>query len=355
MKHPILSKGSRITIWWLAWSVLALGQSLLFYFVYNIPLVLALTDGFISMVLFGVIGLFVWFPLVSLRSHGKIELTATVNFILIGALIVYIWVTATKLVLGTIFPEPGSYNNLWKDTITYRIAAGVLLYGVLILTYYLFISAIRLAEKASRQAQLEAMVKESELKVLRTQLNPHFLFNSLNSISSLTVTDPPKAREMIVKLSEFMRYSLSGKNEQPVTLKQELENLRLYLDIEKIRFSERLICKEEISENCMMSLIPSMLLQPLYENAIKHGVYESTEQIIIQTTAIYNSGNVILTVYNTTDSGAMISRKGTGTGLSNVEKRMELFFGKESYMNIERTENSFTVILTFPFISEVKK
>jgi hypothetical protein len=107
MKHPVLSKGSRITIWWLAWSVLALGQSLLFYFAYNVPLVLALADGFISMALFGIIGLFVWFPLVSIRSQRKIELTTSVNFIVIGGLIVYIWVTLTKLLLGTIFPEPG--------------------------------------------------------------------------------------------------------------------------------------------------------------------------------------------------------------------------------------------------------
>jgi|WetSurMetagenome_2_1015567.scaffolds.fasta_scaffold00161_7 two-component system, LytTR family, sensor kinase len=355
MKHPIISKASRITIWWLAWAVLAVGQSLLFYFVYNIPLVLALADGFVSMTIMGIIGIFIWFPLTALRSPGKVDIAVIVNFFVIGVLIVYIWITATRLAVGAFFTDKNDYGDLWSNTITYRIAAGVLLYGVVILTYSLLLSGVRLAEKASRQAQLEAMVKESELKLLRTQLNPHFLFNSLNSISSLTVSDPPKAREMIVKLSEFMRYSLSRKNEQPVILKQELENARLYLDIEKIRFSERLVFSEEISERCMNAMLPAMLLQPLFENAIKHGVYESTGQIIIKTTAVYESGNVILTVFNTMDSGVISGKKGTGTGLSNVAKRMELYYGNESYLRARQTEDSFTVTLTFPYKREDNK
>ncbi len=355
MRHPILSKGSRILIWWLAWALLAAGQSFLFYFVYNIPLKMALADGFISMIIFGAIGLVVWFPLVSLKSPRSFDLTSILNFILTGALTVYIWITGTKLLMESLFLESAGYSSLWEDTISYRVAAGVLLFWMLILMYFLFISAIRLAEKASRQAQLEALVKEAELKVLRSQLNPHFLFNSLNSISSLTVTDPGKAREMIVKLSDFMRYSLSGKNEQPVTMKQELESLRLYLDIEKIRFRERLVCEEDIDEACLEAILPGLLLQPLYENAIKHGVYESTEPIIIKTTAILESGNVVLSVFNTVDPTAVSVKKGTGTGLQNVRKRLELFFGNDSDVTVNQTEDSFRVTLRFPLRREEGK
>jgi len=354
MKHPILSKGSRITIWWLAWAFLATGQSLLFYFVYDVPAILALADGFISMTIFSIIGIFIWFPLNSLKSPGKFDIATIVNFFGIGALLVYIWIGTTKLLMGILFSTGKGYESLWDSTITYRIAAGVLLYGVIILTYYLLLSAVRLAEKASRQAQLEALVKESELRVLRSQINPHFLFNSLNSISSLTVSDPQKARDMIVKLSEFMRYSLSGKNEQPVTLRQELENTRLYLDIEKVRFSEKLVYTEDICEACMDAVLPSMLLQPLFENAIKHGVYESTGQIVIKTTAVYEAGKITVTVFNTRDRGIINSKKGTGTGLSNISKRMELFYGEEAYMNVSQEEESFTVRLTFPFKKPVQ-
>lgn len=348
MRHPILEKGSRIAIWWLAWVILAIGQSLLFFFFYKIPLVIALTDGFISMILFGSIGLLLWFPLVTIKRTRPFDLTALLNIAMGGGFFVFLWISLSKLIAVSVLPELSDYVTFWDDTLSYRVSAGVLLFGLVVMTYYLFISAINLAEKASRQAQLEALVKEAELKVLRSQLNPHFLFNSLNSISSLTITDPEKARDMIVKLSEFMRYSLSGKNEQPVTLRQELDNLHLYLDIEKIRFRERLICEEDIDQRCMGALMPSMLLQPLYENAIKYGVYESTEPIVIKTTATYDSGNIRLSVYNTIDPTVVSVKKGTGTGLSNVRNRLNLFFGGISELLINRSENSFTVILLFP-------
>jgi two-component system, LytTR family, sensor kinase len=118
---------------------------------------------------------------------------------------------------------------------------------------------------------LKSQVREGELKMLRSQINPHFLFNSLNSVSSLTVTNPLKARDMIVKLSDFMRYSLSSRNEQPVTLGNEMESLRLYLQIEKVTIRRKAQIEEEISPECLQALMPGMLLQPLYENAVNTG------------------------------------------------------------------------------------
>ena len=183
----------------------------------------------------------------------------------------------TKFVMLLVLPEQNNYQAYWDATFPYRIGTGVFIYGLIILSYYLFISLSNLSEKNAKEARLESLVKETELKMLRSQINPHFLFNSLNSISSLTITDPEKARDMVVKLSEFMRYALSKKDEQPVSFRSELENLRLYLDIEKVRFGDRLSIEENIEENCLEIKMPVMFLQPLYENAVKHGVYESTE------------------------------------------------------------------------------
>jgi LytS/YehU family sensor histidine kinase len=219
---------------------------------------------------------------------------------------------------------------------------------MIILTYWLFISATRLAEKAASQAKLEAMVREAELKMLRSQINPHFLFNSLNSISSLTVTNPPGAREMIVKLSDFMRYSLSSRNDQPVTLHNEMESLRLYLEIEKVRFRERLVIKEEIEPECLAALLPGLLLQPLYENAVKHGVYESTGTVVINTSAKKEGENVVVSISNTVDPDSIVTRKGAGIGLKNVRTRLELFFGDEAELEVIRKEDSFTVNMKFP-------
>ena len=191
----------------------------------------------------------------------------------------------TKFIMTSVLPEQNNYQDYWDATLPYRVGTGVFIYGLIILTYYLFVSLSNLSEKNAKEARLESLVRETELKMLRSQINPHFLFNSLNSISSLTITDPEKARDMVVKLSEFMRYALSRKDEQPVTLQNELENLRLYLDIEKVRFGDKLITEEMIDNKCLEFKIPVLLLQPLYENAVKHGVYESTESVKIITTA----------------------------------------------------------------------
>jgi len=204
-----------------------------------------------------------------------------------------------------------------------------------------------LAEKNAREAKLESLVRETELKMLRSQINPHFLFNSLNSISSLTITDPEKARTMVVKLSEFMRYALSRKDERPVSLQNELENLRLYLDIEKVRFGEKLITEENIDPDCLDFKIPVMLLQPLFENAVKHGVYESTESVKIITNAKIVEKFIQITISNNFDPTPSL-RKGTGTGLLNVTRRLELYYGNKASIKTTRGNGIYTVTLYMP-------
>ena len=224
---------------------------------------------------------------------------------------------------------------------------GSLFTASLFLSYYLFVSLYNLSEKNAKEAKLESLVKETELKMLRSQINPHFLFNSLNSISSLTITNPEKAREMVIKLSEFMRYALSKKDEQPVSLRSELENLRLYLDIEKVRFGDRLSTEENIEEKCLDAKMPVMILQPLYENAIKHGVYESTELINIRTKVSCNNGYLEIVISNNYDPSPSPA-KGTGTGLINVSRRLDLFFGNMASIKSVKENGIYTVSLFIP-------
>lgn len=349
MKHPVLEKRSRFIVWWLAWLLLAAGQSSLIYFAYGATAGAAIGDGFVSMITFGALGLAIWFPLRYMQKGSNPIVTATSNLAVTGIIMVVIWVLSNRLLLRSIVADKDAYEMFWSSTVILRIASGVLLYSMIILTYWLFISASRLAEKAASQSKLEALVREAELKMLRSQINPHFLFNSLNSISSLTVTNPPGAREMIVKLSDFMRYSLSSRNDQPVTLHNEMESLRLYLEIEKVRFRERLVIKEDIEPECLAALLPGLLLQPLYENAVKHGVYESTGTVVINTSAKKEGENVIVSISNTVDPDSVVTRKGAGIGLKNVRTRLELFFGNEADLEIIRKEDSFTVNMKFPY------
>lgn len=349
MKHPLLENRTRLLVWWLAWLILAAGQSLLVHFGYGSRTEVAIADGLVSMILFGLLGLAVWFPVRFLLKDESQLYTTIFNVLLTGTLTVAVWLLGTRFIVRAMVAEKVDYIIFWHSVLVFRATAGVLIFFVMILVYYLFLSATRLAEKAARQAQLETQVREGELKMLRSQINPHFLFNSLNSVSSLTVTDPLRAREMIVKLSDFMRYSLSSRNEQPVTLGNEMESLRLYLQIEKVRFGERLRIEEDISPECLPSLMPGMLLQPLYENAVKHGVYESTEEVTIKTTARLDNEMVVISVTNNVDTDSVVTRKGAGIGLKNVSSRLELFFGDMADLTVNRGEASFTVVVRFPF------
>jgi Putative regulator of cell autolysis len=347
MKHPILSNNVRHIVWWLVWLFLAAGQSLLFYFAYGSFVTVSILDSFVSVLIYSGIALSLWFPFRFFNS-GETRVTALIsNLVASGAISVTIWVLVTKLLVTLFLPEQNNYQAYWVATLPYRVGTGVFIYGLIIMTYYLFVSLSNLSEKNAKEARLESLVKETELKMLRSQINPHFLFNSLNSISSLTITDPEKARDMVVKLSEFMRYALSRKDEQPVSLQNELENLRLYLDIEKVRFGDKLITEEFIDSNCLEFKIPVMLLQPLYENAVKHGVYESTESVKIITHAKITDGFIEISISNNYDPSPSL-KKGTGTGLLNVNRRLELFYGNKAMMKTTKADGLYMVILYIP-------
>ncbi len=347
MKHPVLQNRVRLIVWWLIWLFLAGGQSLLFYFAFGSFSNIGVIDSLLSLLIYSGIALSLWYPFSFFNSSKTSVAVLIGNLVASGAFAVTLWVLITKFIMQSVLPEGNNYMAYWDATFSYRIGTGVFIYGLIILTYYLFISLTNLSEKNAKEARLESLVKETELKMLRSQINPHFLFNSLNSISSLTVTDPEKARTMVVKLSDFMRYALSRKDEQPVSLKSELENLRLYLEIEKVRFGDKLTTEENIETNCLDFKLPVMLLQPLYENAVKHGVYESTETVRIITDAKIKDGFLEITIKNNYDTVPAL-RKGTGTGLLNVTRRLELFYGKRASMKTTKENNIYTVTLYIP-------
>jgi two-component system, LytTR family, sensor kinase len=347
MKHPILSNKVRLILWWLVWFFLALGQSLLFYYAFGSFIEISLVDSLVSLLIYSGIGLSLWYPF-RFFNTGETRTSAIIsNLVASGALSITLWVLITKFIMTTVLPEQNNYQAYWAATFPYRIGSGVFIYGLIIMTYYLFVSLTNLSEKNAKEAKLESLVKETELKMLRSQINPHFLFNSLNSISSLTITDPEKARDMVVKLSEFMRYALSRKDEQPVTLQNELENLRLYLDIEKVRFGDKLTMEENIDSSCLDFKIPVMLLQPLYENAVKHGVYESTETVRIITEAKITDRYFEITISNNYDAVPTLKR-GTGTGLLNVTRRLELFYGNKASIKTTKENGLYSVSLFIP-------
>jgi two-component system, LytTR family, sensor kinase len=347
MRHPVLGNRVRFIVWWLVWLFLGLGQSLLNYYAYGSFAEINILDSLLSMLIYSGIALSLWYPFSFFNKEKAKPLSLVSNLVASGAISVTLWVLITKLIMTLVMPQQNNFADYWDATFPYRIGTGVFIYGLLILTYFLFVTLYNLSEKNAREAKLESLVKETELKMLRSQINPHFLFNSLNSISSLTITDPEKARTMVIKLSDFMRYALSRKDEQPVSLSGELENLRLYLDIEKVRFGERLVTEEYIDGSCLGVKVPVMILQPLYENAVKHGVYESISRVTIRTEAKVRDGFLTITISNNYENGTS-SVKGTGTGLFNVSRRLELFYGKKASFITKKENGIFTVTIYIP-------
>lgn len=178
------------------------------------------------------------------------------------------------------------------------------------------------------RSESEKLIREAELNNLRQQLQPHFLFNSLNSISSLIISDPEKARDMIFQLSDFLRGTLKKETQQWISLKEEFEYLRLYLEIEKVRFGNRLQTELIYPDDILNFKIPVLLLQPVVENAIKFGLYDTTGIVPISIEAISDDKYLKVIVKNPFDPETSVPLKGTGFGLDSVKRRLFLLFAR---------------------------
>ena len=203
-------------------------------------------------------------------------------------------------------------------------------------------------ETESRTAAAEKLAREAELSRLRQQLQPHFLFNSLNSISALAGSNPQEARKMIHQLSDFFRGTLRKDDQQLVELQEELEHLTLYLEIEKVRFGHRLKTELHCRDAARHMKIPPLLLQPVVENAIKFGLYDTLGDTVIRIEAAAEGGYLVVTVQNPFDPTSAPPRRGTGFGLSSIQRRLYLLFARNDLLATSQKENIFTTTVKIP-------
>jgi two-component system LytT family sensor kinase len=203
-------------------------------------------------------------------------------------------------------------------------------------------------EIEARNSATEKLAKEAELSRLRQQLQPHFLFNSLNSISALAGSRPEEARKMIQQLSDFLRGTLKKDDQQLVMLSEELDHLRLYLEIEKVRFGHRLETEIHIDEKSPEMKIPSLLLQPVVENAIKFGLYDTTGKTVIQIRATAEENYLSIVVENPFDPETAQPKQGTGFGLNSVQRRLSLLYARQDLLSTKQTGTIFTTHIKIP-------
>ena len=251
--------------------------------------------------------------------------------------------------LNAFFSTQTDYIEFLNQTVTWRAMLGGLIYLVLVLIYYLVSNSQKLQERAQQEEELKGLVRDAELNMLKSQINPHFLFNSLNSIASLTMTNPNEAREMIIRLSDFLRYSLKHRENEYVPLGEELGRMKDYLAIEKVRFGEKLLYEFKINGECEKFPVPTMIFQPLFENAIRHSVYESVDPICVKFSCMQEKEHMKAVISNDYDP-AVPSRKGTGVGLQNVRQRIALAYKENGSVQWTGKDGIFTVTILFPRI-----
>jgi len=257
-----------------------------------------------------------------------------------------IWLFLSRTLLLILLPD--NYDQFYSGSIYIRLAIGFLILGCMSLLSVLWYTLKEQQQNEQRKSEAEKLAKEAELYKLRQQLQPHFLFNSLNSINALIGTRPEEARQMIHQLSDFLRGILKKEENQWVTLSEELQHLQLYLDIEKVRFGHRLTTSIDADENSGQMRIPAMLLQPVVENAIKFGLYDTTDVINISIAATSENGQLIITVQNPFDPETSLPQKGTGFGISSVKRRLYLLFARTDLLETDAKDHLFTTRIKVP-------
>ncbi|MFQ5638242.1 MAG: sensor histidine kinase [bacterium] len=251
-----------------------------------------------------------------------------------------IWLSICYLIHILVLPE--NVHRYLIDTGVYlwQFLDGITKYGFLVGIFYTINFYQKFKEKELRETELNLLTKKMELQNLKSQINPHFLFNALNSVNALMAKDPEKARMMNAKLAQLLRFSLDGYDERFITLKQELEFIHNYLDIEKVRFGNKLTIHEKIAKQTLNSKVPSMLLQPLVENAIKHGISKLKQGGELSIHAMKKNGILNLEVANTgmrIPEASLLGFMDKGIGLKNTNERLKRLYGEAFGLRLEST------------------
>ena len=344
MKHPFINNRILSLYYSFFWLLMGIGNIFLQTLWYQMSFEAALLESCSVFVLYPVLGTCIWY-LIKYNGLREDDWLLNVLFNFIAASILNaVWLYLSFIMVKMI---DSSHLVYLYDALPSKILTGYLMYAVYVVFFYAVGYYNSLKEKIEKEAELKTLIRDAELSALKSQINPHFLFNSLNSIASLTISDPEKAHEMVINLSAFMRYSLQHNQEETVALKEELENIKLYLSIEKIRFGRKLNPVFEVEEKCIHAQIPNMILQPLLENAIKYGVYEASKPVWIFIKCHSEDGFFCILIENDYEPESVRNR-GEGIGLKNIRQRLELIYGNPGLMKITDNKTSFKVELMLP-------
>ena len=250
--------------------------------------------------------------------------------------------TAAALYLGlaTLLRVPSSLYFLMFMT-------GTLQYLLAVALHYVLFSFQSSRDAEIREQEAQVLAREAELKALKAQINPHFLFNSLNSISALATIDGLRARDMCLRLSEFLRATLNLADKESIPLEQEMALAKTYLDVERVRFGDRLRVEQSLGPQCAGCPVPALILQPLVENAVKHGVAGMVEGGEIRLDARCEGSLLRITIQNDFDADSQAANR-NGVGLANVRSRLQARYQNRANVWAGVRDERFCVDLELP-------
>ncbi len=329
----------------ICWAVLIADQVMVLHF-FGLPWTAALMDSLICNSLLLLISLLMMNTLRYYLPRGQ----QYINIFSICLFLTIIWLVLVKWLLNISLGHYDGYLNILNHSLSIRFSIAFLLLGCVTMISMLWFNQQEQKENELRKSDAEKLAKEAELFKLRQQLQPHFLFNSLNSINALIGSRPEEARKMVQQLSDFLRGTLKKEETQWVTLQEELQYLQLYLDIEKVRFGNRLATAIEIEKEAETMKLPALLLQPVVENAIKFGLYDTTGETLIRIRVAKSGSDLEITVSNPFDPETSSPKQGTGFGLKSVQRRLYLLFARTDLLNTNAKENIFITSIKIPQI-----
>ena len=347
--HPILAYRGRLGPYLAAWVPLAGMLAALFHLVVGSTWPESIAVAFPLSLVYAFVCLAAWYPCrnASLSAAAFPRIVATQLLAAALSAMLWLFLADTWVVMLAQVPRFARLDERFPRIAPVLLGAGVLLYVLAAALHYLLI-AFESARRAETQAlQLEVLAREAELRALRAQIDPHFLFNSLNSISALIAADPPGAREMCLKLAEFLRESVRVGGARSIALGEELALAERYLAVEQARFGARLRAEWRIQPEVRGCQVPPLLIQPLVENAVRHGIASRLDGGCVTVVAERAGEAVRLSVENPADDQAPAAG-GAGVGLANVRSRLAAAYGADASVDARRERGSYLVTLEFP-------
>jgi two-component system LytT family sensor kinase len=245
------------------------------------------------------------------------------------------------------YPQQPTLMDTWRTSLLFQVLTYLIVYALILTVTYVMDAREKMARQLLETARLSGELSRSQLVALRQQIEPHFMFNTLHSITGLVRDHKNEAAvSMIVGLSEFLRRALEDSHRSQVTLEEEVEYLQRYLDLQKVRFGERLEAKVNIPEELLRAQVPNLLLQPLVENAIKHGIARRAAGGTVRVAAESHGGKLYLSIYNDgPDFPADGPATRTGVGISNLRTRLQILHGSESELQLRHADTGAVEVL----------